>query len=77
MIIRLVLLFLIVAAVLWLLKRLFTDDNTQSSDSEKKPQDKSENMLQCKFCGIHTPESSTIAQNNHTYCCQDHADRDQ
>lgn len=76
MIIRLVLLFLIVAAVLWLLKRLFSGE-TESTNDQQPPKDKSENMLQCKFCGIHTPESLTIKHNDQNYCCQDHADSDQ
>jgi uncharacterized protein len=74
MIIRLVLLFLIVAAVLWLLKKLFSN----AAEPEEEPQssdDNSENMLQCKYCGIHSPESTNIRHNDQNYCCQDHADQ--
>jgi uncharacterized protein len=76
MIIRLVLLFLIVATVLWLLKKLFSG-GTKSKDDLKTPKDKGENMLQCKFCGIHSPESTVIKHHDQNYCCQDHADQDQ
>ena len=76
MIIRLVLLFLIVAAVLWLLKRLFSGE-AESTEEPQTLKDKSENMIQCKYCGIHSPESMTIKHDDHNYCCQDHADQDQ
>jgi hypothetical protein len=76
MIIRLVLLFLIVAAVLWLLKKLFSS-GAESTGDPQPPKDKSENMIQCKFCGIHSPESITIKHRDQNYCCQDHADQDQ
>jgi hypothetical protein len=76
MIIRIVLLFLIVAAVLWLLKRLFAGAAEKPDDSQA-PTNKSENMIQCKFCGIHSPESIIVVDRDQNYCCQDHADQDQ
>ncbi len=76
MILRLVLLFLIVATVLWLLKKLFTG-GADSTDDPQTPKNESENMLQCRFCGIHSPESVIIKHDNQNYCCQDHADQDQ
>lgn len=73
---RLILLVIVVAAVLWLLKRLFSDEAVNTSTSTKeKP--KTENMRQCKYCGTHVPESLLIISNDQPYCCQDHADRDQ
>ncbi|MFT5548881.1 MAG: hypothetical protein ACI9CO_000798 [Candidatus Azotimanducaceae bacterium] len=76
MIIRIVLLFLIVAAVLWLLKKLFSG-GTEPTDIPQAPKNKSENMIQCKFCGIHSPESIIVIHRDQNYCCQDHADQDQ
>jgi hypothetical protein len=76
MIIRLILLFLVVATVLWLLKRLFSGGSESVVDPQT-PKDISEDMLQCKFCGIHSPESTTVKQQNQNYCSQDHADQDQ
>ena len=73
MIIRLLLLVIVVFAVLWLLKQLFTENQ----DSKGKTGLKTENMRQCKFCGTHVPESSVVLSRNQPYCCQDHADRDQ
>ena len=70
-----VLLFLIVSAVLWLLKKLFSG-GTESTYHSQPPKDKGENMLQCRFCGVHSPESITVIHRDQNYCCQDHADQD-
>lgn len=76
MIIRLILLFIIVAILMWLLKRLF-GGSPDPQEIEHLDPDSSEDMRQCKFCGIHVPVSSVITQNENPYCSQDHADRDQ
>ena len=76
MIIRLILLFVIVAILMWLIKRLF-GDATKPDELESRVDSKSENMLQCKFCGIHVPESSIVSSHENPYCCEDHANRDQ
>ena len=76
MIIRLILLFVIVAILLWLIKRLFAE-SPDPEEIEHQSSSKSENMRQCKFCGIHVPESSIKTVNENPYCSQDHADRDQ
>ncbi len=76
MIIRLILLFVIVAILMWLLKRLFAGTPVPREIEHQDTSD-SENMRQCKFCGTHVPESSFILSNDNPYCCQDHADRDQ
>jgi hypothetical protein len=76
MFIRLILLFAIVAITLWLLKRLFADDPAPRG-IEHHTKTKSENIRQCKFCGVHAPETSIVLVNDNPYCSQDHADRDQ
>jgi uncharacterized protein len=70
---RLLILLIVVAILLWLLKRLFSGD----SEAEKPESARVENMRQCKYCGVHVPESSIVIVNDEPYCCQDHADRDQ
>ena len=70
---RLLILLVIVALLMWLLKRLFSTD----PEPEKLEAKTSENMLQCKYCGVHVPESSTTTVNQQPYCCQEHADLDQ
>ncbi len=76
MIIRLILLAIVVAAVMWLLKRLFNND-TEAATSKPQGGPKTENMRQCKYCGTHVPESLVIISNDRPFCCQDHADQDQ
>jgi len=70
---RLIILLAVVAVLLWLLKRLFSGDPEPEQLESAKP----ENMRQCKYCGVHVPESSVVSVNNEPYCCQEHADLDQ
>jgi uncharacterized protein len=70
---RLLILLVVVALLMWLLKRLFSDP----PESEKLESGRSENMLQCKYCGVHVPESSITVVNDQNYCCPEHADLDQ
>jgi len=70
---RLIILLAIVAILLWLLKRLFSGD----PEPEKLQQGQAENMRQCKYCGVHVPESSILMVKNEPYCSQQHADLDQ
>lgn len=70
---RLLILLVIVALLMWLLKRLFSGDPEPGKLEAKA----SENMQQCKYCGVHVPESSIVTLNQHPYCCQEHADLDQ
>ena len=61
---RLIILLAIVALLMWLLKRLF-------SEAPEAQQPKSaENMRQCKYCGVHVPESSIVKINDQSYCSE-------
>jgi uncharacterized protein len=70
---RLIILLAIVAILLWLLKRLFSGD---PEPGQLEP-GRAENMRQCKYCGVHVPESSIHIVKDEPYCCQQHADLDQ
>ncbi|MDH3635299.1 MAG: PP0621 family protein [Gammaproteobacteria bacterium] len=70
---RLVILLIIVAILLWLLKRLFSAPPEPDQLEAGKP----ENIRQCKYCGVHVPESSILLVREKPYCCQEHADLDQ
>ncbi|MCP4471061.1 MAG: hypothetical protein GY815_10300 [Gammaproteobacteria bacterium] len=70
---RLLILLVIVAILMWLLKRLFSGD----PEPEQIESAQAENMRQCKYCGIHVPESSILLLKDEPYCCQEHADLDQ
>ncbi len=69
---RLLILLVIVALLMWLLKRLFSGDPEPGEIESAQP----ENMRQCKYCGIHVPESSILLVKDEPYCCQEHADLD-
>ena len=72
-IVRLIILLLVVATLMWLLKRLFggpaQPDQIETGEAE--------NMRQCKYCGVHVPESTIRMVNDEPYCCQEHAELDQ
>jgi uncharacterized protein len=70
---RLIILLIIVATLLWLLKRLFSGNDKQEQVESTEP----ENMRQCKYCGVHVPESAILVANDQPYCCQEHVDLDQ
>ncbi len=70
---RLIILLIIVATLLWLLKRLFSGNDEHEQVESTKP----ENMRQCKYCGVHVPESTIVVVNDQPYCCQEHVDLDQ
>ena len=70
---RLVILLVIVAILLWLLKRVFSPEPEPEQLDSAKP----ENMRQCKYCGVHVPESTILLVKDEPYCCQEHADLDQ
>lgn len=70
---RLIILLAIVAVLLWLLKRLFSGN---PEPDQPKPE-QAENMRQCKYCGVHVPESAILIVKDEPYCCEQHADLDQ
>jgi len=72
-VLRLIILLAIVALLMWLLKRLFSDP----PEPQRLNSTSGENMRQCKYCGVHVPESSILTVNDQPYCCQEHADLDQ
>ena len=73
MLLRLIILLAIVALLMWLLKRLFSAD----PEPAQLESSTAENMKQCRYCGVHIPESSALTINKQSYCCQEHADLDQ
>jgi uncharacterized protein len=69
---RILILLVIVVILMWLLKRLFSGDPEPGQIESTQ----TENMRQCKYCGIHVPESSILLVEDEPYCCQEHADLD-
>jgi uncharacterized protein len=73
LIMRLIILLIVVATLLWLLKRLFSGD----PEPEQLESGEAENIRQCKYCGVHVPESAILMVKGEPYCCQQHVDLDQ
>ena len=73
MLLRLVMLLVIVAVLMWLLKRLFSTE----PEPERLESSHNETMRQCRYCGVHVPESSSVRVEDKTYCCSEHAELDQ
>lgn len=71
MIFRLLALFLIIWFLIWLVKKQLS-----SSGENRSLPDDSEDMLSCKICGTHVPESRGIYKGENFYCCQEHAEED-
>ena len=69
---RILILLAVVAALMWLLKRLFSPP-----PKPEQLETRAENMQQCKYCGVHVPESAIVSVNDQPYCCAEHADLDQ
>lgn len=69
---RLLILIVIVAVLLWLLKRAFGSN----PEPDKLESTKTENMRQCKYCGVHVPESAIVTEGGEPYCCPEHAELD-
>jgi len=42
-----------------------------------KKKDKQEDMIECKFCGAHTPLSMAIEHEKSYFCCKQHLENDQ
>jgi uncharacterized protein len=36
------------------------------------PVEKSDNVVRCAICGVHTPESEAILSSGQYYCCEAH-----
>ena len=60
---RILVLLVVVVILLLLLKRLFS--------GEREPE-----RRQCKYCGVHVPESSIVTAGDDSYCSREHADLD-
>ena len=69
---RLIILLAIVAILMWLLKRLFSP----APEPDQLEAKASETMRQCKYCGVHVPESSIVKVEGNPYCSQEHAELD-
>lgn len=62
---RIIILFVLVAALVWVIKRSLIPKNPTQPKPKK---DTSEKMLPCSRCGIHVPESETTIIDQKIVC---------
>ncbi|BAO45274.1 PP0621 family protein [Thiolapillus brandeum] len=64
--------FLLSAILLiwWILKTL---RRNRMTDAEPRIR----NMLPCDYCGLHVPEDEAVQHQGRSYCCREHAERNQ
>lgn len=62
--------FLIVFVFLvWGLLKQFRSKQEPSHDT---PAATVEDMVRCTYCGVHHPQSESISENGHNFCCVEH-----
>lgn len=70
---RIFFLGLLVWLAIVVLKRVFKQPNSTSSDApEIKSNSDAEDMVQCAYCAVHLPRSEAFLVNGKMYCCKNH-----
>ena len=66
--------FLIIAAIVWLILRMFRNWQSKNIIAKKKATKDAliKNMVQCSTCGVHLPEQEALKINNKFYCSEEH-----
>lgn len=73
--IRFILLILAVLGI-WLILRIAFKPASGRLKNEPRAKLKAGNMVACKYCGLHIPETEAIKRGDHYYCCEEHAEAD-
>ncbi|MDF1643624.1 MAG: PP0621 family protein [Pseudomonadales bacterium] len=75
MLIRILFLIVLVGLVLFLLKRGNSASSSESNQpsNQKEAQDlEAEQMVPCRYCGVHLPKSEAIGNNDVFFCSEEH-----
>jgi uncharacterized protein len=67
--IRLLFVLIVIALVIWLVRRLWLGRDTPRREISSQ-------MVRCAHCGLHVPTEEAIEANGRHYCCEDHRDAD-
>ena len=70
--IRLILIFILLAIVWQLLKRWLTN---QTQSRQQPPTENLQQMVRCEECGLHIPKQEALLENGKYFCCPEHRDR--
>ena len=66
------LLFALIGLVLWWLKTQRRDSSNSQEDEGQAH--KSQNMVRCKYCDLHLPQSDALEGSLGFYCSKEHRD---
>lgn len=73
---RVVLLLLGVAALVWLLRRAFNRASDQGdADGERRagPSREIDELVRCARCGVHVPRVEALSRDGRHFCSREHA----
>jgi len=62
---RLLILFIVIALLVWLLRRALRRP-------QPPPRELHGRMLRCAHCGLHVPADEAVMDGDTPYCCADH-----
>lgn len=67
---------ILLGLVIWLLFRLYQRFIKGRSSQKQGTRQIDGDMVRCKHCGIHIPESEAIKNGDHHYCSRAHLEAD-
>ena len=68
------LLFALIA--IGLILKFFLRTQKNINRQEKPKQIKTDRMVACHYCGLHVPEKEAVIKGTHSYCCQEHSEKE-
>lgn len=63
---------LILAALIWLVWRILRSTLLAPPQQGNPPASGTQKMVRCAECGVHTPESLAVRQNEQRFCSEEH-----
>jgi uncharacterized protein len=71
---RVILLTLGIAALVWLLRRAFVSDADRGQRGERESEDDAaDELVRCAHCGVHVPRIDAQTQDGRHFCSREHA----
>ena len=71
---RVVLLVLGIAALVWLVRRAFNPDSKNAGREQREPDKVSaDDLVRCAHCGVHVPRIDAQTQAGRHFCSREHA----
>ena len=71
---RVILLTLSIAALVWLLRRAFVSDADRTRPGARESgDDAADELVRCAHCGVHVPRIDAQTQDGRHFCSREHA----